>query len=155
MHLRRALLLFAIVLGLAALASSLARTPQRGAPGGGPPGTTGDNTPETTGDGVPGTTGGHAGGASPSSAKRVVMQVGPRGRIDTRRVFVGVPTTLIVEVRQPGEVRLEKLGLSSAADPLTPARFELLPEEPGRQPVTFDPAGVGPERSGTLVITER
>ena len=143
MHLRRALLLFAIVLGLAALASSVARTPQRGTPGGNPPGTTGGTTPETTGD------------ASPASARRVVMQVGPRGRIETRRVVVGVPTTLIVEVREPGEVHLEKLGLLSAAEPLTPARFELLPEEPGRQPVTFDPAGAGPERSGTLVIGER
>ena len=139
MHMRRALLLFAIVLGLAALASSVARTPQRGTPGGIPP--------ETTGDA--------AGDASPASARRVVMQVGPRGRIETRRVVVGVPTTLIVEVREPGEVHLEKLGLLSAAEPLTPARFELLPEEPGRQPVTFDPAGAGPERSGTLVIGER
>jgi hypothetical protein len=147
MHLRRALLLFAIVLGLAALASSLARTPQRGAPGGAPPATTGDTAPETTGD--------PAGGASPSSAKRVVMRVGPRGSIETRRVMVGVPTTLIVVAPEPGEVRLENLGLSAVAEPLTPARFELLPEEPGRQPVTFDPAGAGLERTGTLVITER
>jgi hypothetical protein len=58
-----------------------------------------------------------------------------------------------VEVDRPGLVELEGLGLSAPAEPLTPARFDVLVARPGSFPVTFVPAGRGdPARVGTLVV---
>lgn len=125
MELRRALLLFAIVLGLAAVVSSLARPPrdQTGAqsdPAGRPDA---PSTPTAT--------------AQPahSPVPTIRFVVGRPRRTQTLKA--GSAATVTVVVEEPGEVTLGGLGLTAGADPLTPARFDVLSTRPGRHPVRF------------------
>jgi hypothetical protein len=125
MHLRRALLLFAIVLGLTALATSMSRPPeQRREPAPRP------QAKSRTPTAAPAR-------AGPPAAQ---LRFGPAGDT-TRRVALGQQAVVTVEVPRPGEVELEGLGLSAPAEPLTPARFDVLAREPGRYAVVFAPAG--------------
>lgn len=135
MHLRRALLLFAIVLGLAALATSVSRPPretarqQRSVP---PP------APEASP------------ASPPASAGELRLPARRGGAVE---LGTGESATLLVSVTEPGQVDLPELGLSSPAEPLTPARFELLGDEPGSYRVRFSPAEDGEPRTlGRLVI---
>jgi hypothetical protein len=57
-------------------------------------------------------------------------------------------------VPEPGEVLLEGLGLRQAADPLTPARFELLAGPPGGHDVTFVPVAGDTRRVGRIEFEE-
>jgi hypothetical protein len=143
-HLRRALLLFAIVLGLAALAASLSRSgddsresPQQGFP---PPST--ERTEPTVSPGQ-------------SSPGRVPANLRFSAQSDeTRRLAAGRPATVLVAVEEPGQVQIPLLGVSTPADPLTPARFEVLPSEARRYPIVFTPAeGDEARAAGTLVVT--
>jgi hypothetical protein len=140
-HLRRALLLFAIVLGLAALVASVSRPPEESgerADGRPPP----SETPMLS----PGSE------SPPGSTIDLVFDA---GREQTRRVDSGQPATLLVEAEEPGMVEIPDLGLSAAADPLTPARFEVLVSDPGRYALFFTPAGGEvPDPAGTLVVRE-
>ena len=138
MELRRALLLFAIVLGLAAIATSVSR-PQRAARD------DGSALPDVSDpEAGPGPLGGRPVPISFSAAE-------PR----SRRLEPGRPATVTVRVPSPGQVELRGLGLSASADPLTPARFELLERRPGRHEVRFTPAGSGEaRRAGTLRIAK-
>ena len=53
----------------------------------------------------------------------------------------------------PGLVEIPDLGESAPADPLTPARFELLVSDPGRFQIRFtSAAGDESEVAGTLVV---
>ena len=136
MELRRALLLFAIVLGLAAVVTSISR-PER--------------AKRDVSNGSPRT-------SEPSASP------GPRGdrpaairfsaaEPKARRLEAGRPATVSVRVPTPGQVELEGLGLSAAADRLTPARFEVLETRPGRYEVRFTPANGGEARTaGALRI---
>jgi hypothetical protein len=140
-HLRRALLLFAIVLGLAALAASVSRTPEesreRATPR--PPVTEPDPAPTVR----PGT-------ATPSEVAELTLDADRRRRV---RLTAGQAATLLVEANEPGQVELPELGLGGFAEPLTPARFELLVSDPGRYEVTFTPASLDePRRAGTLLV---
>ena len=133
MELRRALLLFAIVLGVAAIVA-LVSAPER--------------APRDDGSGLPDVEepsagpGGQAPAVSFSAAEPKV-----------RRLEAGRPATVAVEVPAPGQVELEGLSLSAPADPLTPARFEVLERRPGRYAVRFTPAEGGEaRRAGTLRI---
>lgn len=126
MELRRALLLFALVLGLAAIATSFSRP--------------GEREQETTPARPP--------------AQRTTPTASPRERSQQPRVIVfsstglprtirlaaGEPAAVSVEVAQPGRVDLAGLGLTAAAEPLTPARFDVLETRPGRYEVNFFPA---------------
>ena len=137
MHLRRALLVFAVVLGLAALVAAVTRPrdpaePERD--------TSAPAKPE---------------GAAPSSRRgpvRLAFRAGERPR--TRRVETGRPATVTVEVKVPGQVELQGFGVTEPAAPATPARFDLLPDERGVYPVVFIPAASGVRtRVGRLVVT--
>ena len=135
-HVRRALLLFAIVLGLAALATSVSRTPRQAerAPRSTPPSATPEAVPQTDPD-------------APE-----LRLPGARG---SRSVTLesGEAATLFVAVPEAGRVDLPTLGLSSAAEPLTPARFELLTDDPRRHSVRFTPAAGGESRRfGRIVV---
>jgi hypothetical protein len=136
-HLRRALLLFAIVLGLAAVAASVSR-PR-------------DTTPTTT---------------KPERTETVESseaqgEVGP-GSVDVafavdhpraRRIGTGQAATVVVEVPDAGQVSIDGLGMTATAEPVTPARFDVLTSATGRYPVTFTPAGSSASLSaGTLVV---
>jgi hypothetical protein len=145
-HLRRALLLFAIVLGLAAIAASVSRPREersdRAVPAPGfPPPTETEKTPTVS-----------PGNADPGEPLAQVT-FGDEARKRTRRVASGQATTVLVEVDEPGQVEIPDLGLSAPGDPLTPARFEIYRSESGAHEVLFTPAAGGESREvGTLAI---
>ena len=150
MHVRRALLLFAIVIGLAALAASLSRT--------------GDDDPlrsqqqatTSTPEAQPETT--------PRAAPREETTEVTNSRSTTvelnaeeeksGRIEAGQSATIEVAVVQPGQVTIPDLGLTAAADPLTPAHFDVLVSSPGRYAIEFTPSkGEETRGAGTLVVT--
>ena len=136
-HLRRALLLFAIVLGTAALVASLSRPVEdrreRERPADpGPPTATATPTP-----------------SSPPE-KPVSFEA---AKDESRRVRAGEAATLEITVTEPGNVEIPDLGLIAPAAPLTPARFEILPAEPGDYEIEFTAAGAEAEPAGRLVVT--
>jgi hypothetical protein len=143
-HLRRALLLFAIVLGLAAIAASVSRprdTPDRSDEfQAAPPSTGAKRTP--TAPSPPD-------GPSPA-AELTFVAADPR----PQRIQPGQAATVLVEVEEAGQVEIPDLGISAVAEPLTPARFEVLARAAGRHRITFTPAdGTGERRrAGTLVV---
>jgi hypothetical protein len=133
MHLRRALLLFALVLGLTGLAASIAPPPEAGkdktvAP---PP------------------------APSPRAAEeqRTVTFKAPvkGGKPIVRRVQPDSRILVQVQARRPGQASLPALGRIDDATGLAPARFELLAPEAGRYDVLFEPTGGAPARVGTIV----
>ena len=138
MHLRRALLLFALVLGLTALAASIAPPPERGeekeepvAPPAPPP-------PSAGGD-----------------AKTLVFRAPPDGKLPEPKVAPEAHVIVEVRSRGVGEVTIPKLGRLATATDTVPARFNLLAPAPGRYDVLFEPSGAGePRRVGTLVSAE-
>jgi hypothetical protein len=135
-HLRRALLLFAIVLGLAALATSVSRPRETRAPAG----------PSTSDSPV---------SPPPLAAAEPVRLTFDTSRPRRRlRLESGRAAVVLVKADEPGLAELAELGLSAAADPLTPARFEVLAAQPVRARVRFTPAGAGSsEPAGTLLVT--
>ena len=147
MHVRRALLLFAIVIGLAALAASLSRPrdDEPSAPAQAPATTTpqADSVPE----------------ANPRDDATSVADEGDTIELnaaedDTRRIEVGRSASIEVAVVDPGQVTIPGLGLTAAADPLTPARFDVLVNSEGRYRIEFTPAGSDKaRRAGTIVVT--
>jgi hypothetical protein len=72
----------------------------------------------------------------------------------TRRLPEGSAATIEVSVDEPGSVQIPGLGLTSAANPLTPARFDILASDPGQYELFFAPAtSETPEPAGKLVVT--
>ena len=144
MHLRRALLLFAIVLGMAALVASLSRpidNPHRQAP---PP------RPVTGAETV-------APRPAPASARDLPRTVTFEAAADqSRRMRAGEAATIEVAVNEPGSVEIPNMGLTAAADPVTPAQFDVLATRPGRYRLLFTPAGrESSEPAGKLVVISR
>ena len=138
MELRRALLLFAIVLGLAAIVTAVSRPPERAQRD--EEAATPSERPDPTARPAPDR---HTAASISFSAAK------PR----TERLDAGRPATVTVKVSVPGQVELPSLGLSATAEPLTPARFEVLENGPGRHAVRFTPARGGEARNaGTLRI---
>jgi hypothetical protein len=137
-HLRRALLLFAIVLGLAAVAASFSRSGDE-APQSPPPAAPAREEPTVS----PG----------PSAERPAALRFNA-ARDRTRRLEVGRPATVEVAVDEPGQVQIPLLGLSSPAAPVTPARFDILPSEARRYRIVFTRAA-GDEQvpAGTLDVT--
>jgi hypothetical protein len=135
-HLRRALLLFAIVLGTAALVASLSR-----------PVDDGGERERTREPGPPTATPG------PGSGPREPLSF-DAARDQSERVRAGQAATLEVTVSEPGNVEIPELGLSAPAAPLTPARFEVYPARPGHYEIEFTAAAGGSsEPAGRLVVT--
>jgi hypothetical protein len=141
-HLRRALLLFAIVLGLAAIAASVSRPPQEsGERAERPP------APATAPDETPSVS------AGTTPARSTVELTFDADREKSRPLDSGQPATVFVEVDEPGLVEIPDLGLSSPADPLTPARFDVLVSEPDTYRIVFTPAaGDAAKPAGVLVV---
>jgi hypothetical protein len=132
------LLLFAIVLGMAALAASLSRPVDERT----------DGTATTATEREPAT-------AAPQPAS----ELAPPLALDSTerravRMRAGEAATLEVSVEEAGTVEIPDLGLSASAGEVTPARFDLLPGQPGTYPVLFRPAaGDQAEPAGRLVVT--
>jgi hypothetical protein len=135
-HVRRALLLFAIVLGVAALAAAVSQPRQE----------TREARPRE--QSPPPIT-------PPRRDGLALLRVDfpAEGEPRTKRLAAGLPATVTVQVSEPGEVALEGLGLDTSAEPLTPARFEVLAQRPARHRVRFTPAGHDEATTvGTLAI---
>jgi len=134
---RRALLLFAIVLMLAALATSVSRPQrERQSDPASPTVTEGPGEPTAT----PG----------PTPAEIRVPAPGG-GRV--ARLASGEAATLVVGVREDGEVALPGLGLTQPATALAPARFDLLGDMAGDYEIRFTPAAGEESRVvGRLVV---
>jgi hypothetical protein len=137
-HIRRALLLFAIVLGMAALAASLSRPPEE---------RTSTQPREQP---------------APSQVTAKPMPTGNPPIVlsfdaltdERRRLPVDRAATIEVSVDEPGSVELPDLGLTASADRYTPARFDLFPTRTGSYEILFTPALGDESRSaGTLVVT--
>jgi hypothetical protein len=145
-HIRRALLLFAIVLGLAAIVASVSRSPEDSGDGEPPPVVPSESEERTSPSVSPGD-------AAPVSGLRELVFDADRDQ--TRRLDAGQPATVFVEVDEPGLVEISDLGLSAPAEPLTPARFEILTSNPDRIDITFTSAEDDfPGPAGTLVVRE-
>jgi hypothetical protein len=145
-HLRRALLLFGIVLGLAAIAASVSRPRDdageraTSAPSA-PPAAQTERKPTVSP------------GSADSGGARADVVFGASGGQPTRRIPVHAASTVLVEVDEPGQVEIPDLGLSAPGDPLTPARFEIFASEPGTHEVLFVPAtDDGSDEVGTLAV---
>ena len=136
MHIRRALLLFAIVLGMAALVASISRPPEKR--------TVTEQTAE------PG----------PARAAPAPVDNPPRPisfdatSRERRRLAEGRAATVEVAVEEPGTVEVPDLGLTASADEHTPARFEVFPTRAGAYAILFKPAdGDQSKPAGTMVVT--
>jgi hypothetical protein len=139
-HLRRALLLFAIVLGTAALAASLSRPVEDRPDSSDPPS-------QTSPEAAPGAA------APPPSSEPAEPISFDAARDESRRLRAGQAATLEIAVAEPGNVEIPDLGLSAPADSLTPARFEVLPSRAGNYEIVFRPAaGDAGEPAGRLVV---
>jgi hypothetical protein len=139
-HVRRALLLFAIVLGLAAVAASISRTPEESGERARQPlaGPGADTAPSVS---------------AGTAAEGRVEVVFDASRDQVRRVEEGQPATVLLEVDEPGLAEIPDLGLTANGDAVTPARFEVRVSEPGRYELSFTPVesdAAGP--AGTLVV---
>lgn len=133
MHLRRGLLLFAIVLAVAAVAASFAPRDE----GGGP-----DNAPTVSGQAP----------TPEAAAKTELARFSTAGKPARRKVDVRRQVQVIVTSREPGGVELADLGQTAQVDPDTPATFDLFLTRPGTHAVEFTPALGTPRRVGTLVV---
>ena len=139
MQLRRVLLLFALVLGLSAVVAALA-----------PP-------PEQADDEPPAAPGVETAAPAPAPAplNELTIDVRPEGaRNDTpaARAPAGSRVALTVRVPEPGDVVIEGLGLRRSADPLAPARFDVLARPSGRFAVSFEPVDGERRIVGRLVF---
>jgi hypothetical protein len=138
-HVRRALLLFALVLGVAALAAAVSQPRQE--------------TREAQPREPRAPTVAPARPADQRSLAAAQIEFAAEAGRRTKRLEAGRAATVTVQVTEPGEVVLEGLGLVAAAEPLTPARFEVLQSRPARHRVRFTPAGSDEARTvGTLAI---
>jgi hypothetical protein len=145
-HLRRALLLFAIVLGLAAIAASVSR-PRDDA---GERASSAPSAPPAAQTERPPTV---SPGSADSGGPRADVVFGASDGRPTRRVPVHAASTVLIEVDEPGQVEIPDFGLSAPGDPLTPARFEIFASQPGTHEVLFTPAtGDESHEVGTLAI---
>jgi hypothetical protein len=128
-HLRRALLLFALVLGLTALATSIAPPPSR------------DDSPATP---PPNT--------KPVAAPTEITLHAPPTAA-ARSFLVGRDAHIVLSVvaAEGGQVEIPKLGQVMSVGEDATAEFDLLDLAAGRYDVLFEPALGAPVRLGTLV----
>jgi hypothetical protein len=140
-ELRRALLLFAIVLGLAAVAASVSRPPAE-------EGT--DTAAETPPEERSTPTAGPAPGPGPPAEIAFEADLQP----ETRTVPARRAATVTITAYEPGQVEIERLGLSAPAEPNGPARFDLLTGSPETYAVTFTPVETGERRKIGVIEVE-
>jgi hypothetical protein len=139
-HLRRALLLFAIVLALAAVAASVSRQ--------------GDDSRDSEQTASPPPTQGEPTVSPGTSGRPPVTLRFNAEREQVRRLEEGRAATLLVSVDEPGQVEIPLLGLAAAAEPVTPARFDIFASEAGRYPIGFTAATGDESRpAGILDVT--
>jgi hypothetical protein len=124
------MLLFAIVLGLAAMAAAVSRPRAR----------------DTASPPQPATNPAKRKGPPTAQVRYDLTQ-----RARTQVVPAGRRIVVTVAVNRPGQVELEGLGLSAPAEPLTPAHFDVLAPKPERYPLRYTPAGENSSRSAGVL----
>jgi hypothetical protein len=135
-ELRRALLLFAIVLGLAAVVATLSSP----------------TSPSRT-DTAPIVSPTQTARPGPRGARTRTLAFNAGRAPVTKTLDAGHAATVVVKVDEPGTVVLRGLGLTAPAEPLTPARFDLLSGSAGRHQVELIAAnGVRGRTVGVIVI---
>ena len=131
MHLRRAVLLFGIVVGLAAVVAVLAPKPQDSQllqrPPAPPP-------------------------APPPAAPSLDVTVSFAHVPPTLSIPPGAHLVLTADVPSPGDVSF--LGSVQAAEPGTPAVFDVVVPASGSFALAFDPSGAGAARHATVSVRE-
>jgi hypothetical protein len=138
MHLRRALLLFALVLGVSALIASFAAPPRR------EPARRGNATTEPP-------TASPGNRAAP--AKTVRLRLGPSRDSSPRHTLApGSRAIVTVAVDHPAQVSVSGTGQVKTAGPHTPAVFDLFLVREGRFRVTVTPAEGRPRQAGTILV---
>ncbi len=143
MELRRALLLFAIVLGLAAVVASVSRPPAE-------ENTDTDTAAQAPPRGQSTPTAGPAPGPGPPAEIAFEADLKP----ETRTVPAGRAATVTITAYEPGQVEIERLGLTAPAEPNGPARFDLLAGSPETYAVTFTPVKTGERRKIGVIEVE-
>ncbi|MGH3016674.1 MAG: hypothetical protein ACRDNN_17140, partial [Gaiellaceae bacterium] len=68
-------------------------------------------------------------------------------------VETGRHVVVTVTAAEPGEVRIDSLGLVAFATPQTPAVFDLFATNPGEHAISFAPVDGEPKPAGTLVVS--
>jgi hypothetical protein len=134
-HFRRALLLFALVLGMTAIAASVAPPPteEQGDERTGAPETPEPVRPEA--------------GRAPF---RYPLERDARPAV--RRAEPAQPLTVTVAASEPGQARIPLLGRVASVTPNDPARFDLLTPASGSYDVQFRPVEGDPQRLGKIVV---
>jgi hypothetical protein len=127
-HFRRAILLFALILGLAALVAAVSPTRVARGPALAPPSAVSRTEPAT---------------------RELAFSV---GGARVRRARVGEHVVVSVASEAGGLATIPRLGRTATVGPAAPARFDLLAPAPGRYDVMVAPSGTSePRRVGTLV----
>jgi hypothetical protein len=130
-HLRRAILLFALVLGLTALAAAVSPSRNTGRQLTGPP-----PTPPS---------------AAPV-ARTISFTAGTDGQPTLRTARTGEHVVVSVSSEAGGVVTIPRAGRTASVSSADPARFDLLAPAPGRYDVLFATSGLDePRRVGSLV----
>ncbi len=134
-HLRRAILLFALVLGLTALAAAV--SPSR-------------ETPQPAIGLAPAAPGGT------TVPRNITFKLSESGIPKVQYARTGQHILLTIPVREGGLVTIPLLGRTATASAANPAQFDLLAPPPGRYDVMFEPSGSSglsaePRRAGTLI----
>lgn len=130
------------MLGVAAIVSSIARPPERGNDD------AADNAapakPQSASETKPGN----------KTPQPVTVEFRAGAKPQTRAIEVDQPATVLVDVETPGQIAIPSLGLTDAAEPLTPAMFELLVTAKGKHSIMAQPATSDalPSKIGTLKV---
>lgn len=132
MHLRRAALLMALVLGVVALVEAVVPVPRQRGRGA---------LPLRLATGRPG----------PPPRTVTFRYPAPR-RLPRVRVAGGAHVVVQVVTATAGQASVGGLGLDQPAEPDTPARFDVLATQPGTYGVAFDPASGGGTTLGRIVV---
>ena len=138
MHLRRALLLMAVVLLGVAAVEALVGVPSTRVP----------REPRTTQVAPPPPV-----PPTPTASASVTFRYRPGRKPPVRRLRAGTHVTLQVASTRAGEVLLRGLGLVQPVEPGTPASFDVLLTAPGRYDAVLDPVVGRPVRVGHLVVS--
>jgi hypothetical protein len=136
MQLRRVILLIAVILGVTAVAASLAPAPRSTqAPSTAPPSQTATTPPR-----------------APATPPTIAFAAPSPKRPPVRTVRAGDHVVVEVDTATAGEASIPALGLSGSAEPGTPATFDVIVPA-GRAPIMFAPT-LGPSQTiGTLAGT--
>ena len=138
MHARRALLLFAVVLGVAALVTAVSPSGRR--------------RPEAP---RPATLPDATAGETHSDRPTVQLRFSDSRKQRERRLERDRHAIVTVAGRTAGQVELAGLGMTAPLEQLSPARFDVLITRPGRYQVMFTPAGeAAPRRLGVLKVVD-